>query len=120
MANPVVHCEFWTKSPKKVAEFYQKVFDWKIQSMPEMNYHMVEPGCEGSIGGGIMTPQDGTLPGNTSFYIDVDDLVAYRKRIQDAGGKILVEKQEVPGMGAYSFFSDPDGRVIGIWRRAAS
>ncbi len=120
MANPVVHWEFWTKSPEKVAEFYGKVFDWKIQAIPGMQYQMVETGGLGGINGGIMTPKEGPWPGNMSFYIDVDDLNAYRQRIQDAGGKILVEQQEVPGMGAFSLFSDPDGRVVGIWKRAAS
>ncbi len=33
-----------------------------------------------------------------------------------AGGKVVVEEQEVPGMGAFSLFSDPDGRVMGIWK----
>jgi predicted enzyme related to lactoylglutathione lyase len=55
-----------------------------------------------------------------SFYIDVEDLKAYRKRIVDAGGKILVEEQQVPGMGAFSLFSDPDGRVLGIWKQDPS
>jgi predicted enzyme related to lactoylglutathione lyase len=54
-----------------------------------------------------------------SFYIDVDDLAAYRARIQQAGGKILVDEQQVPGTGAFSLFADPDGRVVGIWKKAA-
>jgi predicted enzyme related to lactoylglutathione lyase len=53
-----------------------------------------------------------------SFYILVDDLEAYRKKIVDAGGKIVVDQQEVPGMGWFSLFSDPDGRVMGIWKTA--
>lgn len=30
---------------------------------------------------------------------------------------MIVEKMAVPGMGAFSLFSDPDGRVLGIWKR---
>ncbi|MGH7168521.1 MAG: VOC family protein [Nitrospiraceae bacterium] len=58
----------------------------------------------------------GTLAGNMLFYIDVEDLAVYRKRIVAAGGKIHVEDQEVPGMGAFSLFTDPEGRMMGLWK----
>jgi predicted enzyme related to lactoylglutathione lyase len=54
-----------------------------------------------------------------SFYIDVDGLAAYRKRVVAAGGRILVEEQEVAGMGSFSLFEDPDGRVMGLWKQGA-
>jgi predicted enzyme related to lactoylglutathione lyase len=50
------------------------------------------------------------------FYIDVDDLSAYRKKIVAAGGKIHVEEQAVPGMGTFSLFTDPEGRMMGLWK----
>lgn len=34
-----------------------------------------------------------------------------------AGGKILIEKQDVPGVGRFSLFEDPDGRVLGMWKQ---
>lgn len=44
----------------------------------------------------------------------------YRRRIESAGGRIMVERQEVPGVGAFSLFEDPDGRVLGIWQQESS
>ena len=41
---------------------------------------------------------------------------AYRKKIVAAGGRIHVEEQEVPGMGAFSLFTDPEGRMMGLWK----
>ena len=35
-----------------------------------------------------------------------------------AGGKIHVEHQDVPGMGAFSLFTDPEGRMMGLWKAA--
>jgi predicted enzyme related to lactoylglutathione lyase len=52
-----------------------------------------------------------------AFYIDVDDLATYRQKITDAGGKIVVEEMEVPGVGSFSLFEDPDGRVLGMWKQ---
>jgi len=119
MGSPVVHWELWSKDPAKVSAFYERVFDWKINYIPQMEYRLVNTNAAEpmkGIDGGIMKPQEGPWPGNMAFYILVDDLAAFRKKITDAGGKILVEEQEVPGMGWFALFSDPDGRVMGIWK----
>src|SRR5207253_5207335 len=89
MGRPVVHWELMSKDPAKVAAFYEKIFGWKIQHMPEMDYRHVETGGAGGINGGILKPQrPEPWPGNMTFYIDVDDLAAYRKRIVAEEGKI--------------------------------
>ena len=119
MGRPVIHWELLSKDPAKLSDFYEKVFAWKIQHFPEMNYRVVETGGQGGINGGIMQPKhEEPWPGNMTFYIDVDDLADYRKRIIAAGGKILVEEQEMPGMGAFSLFTDPEGRMMGLWKQA--
>jgi len=117
MGRPVVHFEFWSQDPAKVSSFYEKTFGWKIQHIPQMDYRLVDTGGQGGINGGIMKPKEGPWPSNLAFYIDVDDVGAYVKKIRDAGGKILVEKQEVPGVGTFALFADPDGRVLGVWKK---
>jgi len=117
MGKGVVHWEMWSKDPDKVSDFYAKVFDWQIKSIPELNYHLVDTDSEHGIGGGIMKPQEGEMPSNMTFYIDVDDLAAYRQKIVDAGGQIVVEEMEVPNVGSFSLFADPDGRVLGMWKQ---
>jgi len=119
MGKPVVHWELWSQDPEKVSSFYAKVFDWKIQHIPELNYRLVDTGGAGGINGGIMKPQEGPWPGNMALYIDVDDLAAYRQKITEAGGKIVVPEMEVPGVGYFCLFEDPDGRVLGIWKQLA-
>ncbi len=119
MGSPVVHWELMSKDPAKVSDFYAKIFGWKVQSMPELNYRYVETGGKGGINGGILKPdREGPWPGNMVLYIDVDDLADYRKKIVAAGGKIHVEEQEVPGMGTLSLFTDPEGRMMGLWKAA--
>jgi len=117
MGRPVVHWELMSKDPAKVSAFYEKTFGWKIQHFQEMNYRIVETGGEGGINGGILKPErDGPWPGNMTLYIDVDDLAAYRKKVVAAGGKIHVEEQAVAGMGSFSLFTDPEGRMMGLWK----
>jgi predicted enzyme related to lactoylglutathione lyase len=117
MGRPVVHWELMSKEPEKVSAFYEKLFGWKIKHMPELNYRVVETGGSGGINGGILKPErKEPWPGNMTLYILVDDLAAYRKRIVAEGGKIQVEEQEVPGMGAFTLFTDPEGRMMGLWK----
>ena len=60
--------------------------------------------------------REGPWPGNMLFYILVDDLSAYRKKVVAAGGKIHIEEQKVPGMGKFALFTDPEGRTMGVWK----
>lgn len=119
MGRPVVHWELMSKDPARVADFYEKVFDWKIQHISEINYRFVETGGQAGINGGIIhPPRPEPWPGNMTLYIDVEDLADYRQRIVAAGGRILIEEQDVTGMGAFSLFTDPEGRMMGLWKTA--
>jgi predicted enzyme related to lactoylglutathione lyase len=119
MGRPVVHWELMSKDPARVSDFYARVFDWKIEHMPQMNYRIVNTGGEGGINGGILKPErPEPWPGNMTLYIAVDDLRKYREKVVAAGGQIHVEEQEVPGMGAFTLFSDPEGRMMGLWKAA--
>jgi predicted enzyme related to lactoylglutathione lyase len=118
MGQPVVHWELWSENPERIAQFYEKVFDWQIRHIPALNYRVVETGGSGGINGGIMKPQAGPWPGKMAFYIDVDDIDAYGEKITSGGGKIVVSRMEVPGVGELALFEDPDGRVLGLWKRS--
>lgn len=118
MGQPVVHWELWSKQPREIAAFYSEVFDWEIEHVPEMDYRLVDTMSDSGIDGGIMTPEEGPWPGNMAFYIQVDDLATYRDRIVDAGGRVVVDEIELPGMGAFALFADPENRVLGIWQPA--
>jgi predicted enzyme related to lactoylglutathione lyase len=78
---------------------------------------LVEPGGTGGIDGGIMRPKSGPWPAKLALYIDVDDIDTFNEKIRRAGGKILMETVDVPGVGQLSLFEDPDGRVLGMWKR---
>ena len=119
MGRPVVHWEFWSDDPEKVSEFYEKVFDWEIRHIPEMDYRMVDTGSSGGIGGGIMKPKQGAWSAKLAFYIDVDDLDAYAAKVVEHGGKMLVDKMDVPNVGQLSLFEDTDGRCVGMWKQRA-
>jgi len=114
MPNPIVHWEIGVRDRTKAQEFYARLFDWKINSDDEMNYGMVETGGEGGIDGGI-APAPGGQPFLT-FYIQVDDLQTYLDKAVSLGGEAVVPPTEIPNVGHFAMFKDPDGNTLGLFK----
>ena len=53
-----------------------------------------------------------------TVYVQVDDLQAYLDKAESLGGKAIISPTEVPGMGAFAWFSDIDGNTIGLRKPA--
>ena|SRR3990172_7507836 len=113
MPNPVVHFEVVGKDAKKLQEFYAKAFDWHIDASNPINYGVIDTHAGGGINGGIGPADDGG-PGHVTFYIQVNDLDAYLKKVESLGGKTVVPVTEIPNMVTFALFSDPEGHVVGL------
>jgi predicted enzyme related to lactoylglutathione lyase len=112
--HPIVHIEFSAKDPGVSSKFYQEIFDWKIEAVPEMNYTMFE--AEPGPGGGF-NPVDGemTNAGDVFIYIQTEDIEATLAKIENLGGSTLLPKTEIPNTGWFAFFSDPAGNRVGLY-----
>jgi predicted enzyme related to lactoylglutathione lyase len=121
----VVHFEIPADDVARAKEFYRSVFDWQLQDMPEMDYTIVHtaevdenqmPTTPGAINGGLVRrSQDTPAPVLT---IDVESVDQALKQVEAAGGRVVRERTEIPGMGAYAYFTDPEGNTLGLWENA--
>jgi uncharacterized protein len=122
LGKPIVHFEIPVSDSEKMSKFYGDLFDWKFekQSMPGMEYWMIETTGRGPehLGGG-MYPKQGDED-SPRFYIGVDDIDSHTDRFRNAGGTVLVEKQEVPGFGWSVIGTDPEGNVVGLFQATQS
>jgi predicted enzyme related to lactoylglutathione lyase len=50
--------------------------------------------------------------------IGVDSIEATTKQLEADGGSIITPRTEIPGMGAYAYFKDTEGNVLGLWENA--
>lgn len=123
--NPVVHFEMPAHDRKRMADFYSNVFGWENQMFGEDmgNYVTVtttdtgengRPKMPGAINGGFYPIQDGMPPQHPSIVIAVDDINASVKEIQSAGGNVLGEPVDIPGVGKYVSFVDTEGNRCSI------
>ena len=116
MSQPVVLWEILAMDAGRTREFYEKLFEWKIDVDVEMNYGVVESSSEdGGINGGIGTALNG-MPAVT-FFVQVDDLDAYLSRAERLGGTIVAPPTTIPRVGSAAWFSDPEGNVIGLFAK---
>ena len=111
MGKPVVHFEIYGKDRIKAQQFYQSLFDWKINDDNPFDYGMVETGEEGGINGGISGSQDGT---RVMVYVQVDDPQAYLDKAERLGGKTIMPVTEIPNAVTLAQFVDPDGNRVGL------
>ena len=118
MGQPVVHWEFWSEDPQRLSAFYSAVFGWETTDLPQIDYHLVDTKGGTGINGGFMTPKQGPWPAKMSVYIDVPNVEEYCRKVEAAGGTIVVRRQEVEGVGVLALFNDPDGRIVGVWEQA--
>ena len=110
--HPIVHVEFSTNNRETDAQFYNQLFGWSFQQMPEMNYATFE--AEGGPGGGLNPVQETYPAGTTSVYVHTDDIEATLSRVEELGGKVIVPKSEIPGISWFAFFADLTGNQVGL------
>ncbi|MBK7451524.1 MAG: VOC family protein [Anaerolineales bacterium] len=109
----IVHVEIPAQNVDAAAGFYQALFGWKVQPVPEMNYTMYEDGS--GSGGGFPLVSAENPAGQVLVYIDSIDIVKDLEKVVQLGGKVIREKTEIPGMGWYGVFQDPTGNVLALY-----
>jgi uncharacterized protein len=123
--DPVVHFEMPYENSERVAKFYTQAFGWEMQKLgQDMGDYVLATTTEtdenrmiknpGAINGGFF-PRQTDLPALVpSIVIAVDDLKSSIKKVTEAGGKILDEPMEIPGIGQYVSFNDTEGNRVGL------
>lgn len=126
MSNRVVGFEIHASDCAKIAEFYRKVFGWRIHqySAEPVEYWKVITAanctCETGINGSIVkrfgtsSELDSAI---NSFVctITVESIDAVLYQILTSGGSVAVEKRAIPNLAWVAYCRDPDGNVFGIY-----
>jgi len=112
--HPIVHIEFSANDREKSAQFYHDIFGWEIQHMPEMNYSTFM--CDKKLGGGFNPVTEESPVGTVTVYIQVDDFESTLAQIEARGGKTILPKTEIPGVGWFAFFADPTGNKVALYK----
>lgn len=122
-SHPVVHFEMPYEDADRVATFYEKAFNWKMNRFGEDmgNYIMAHTAetdennmikTPGAINGGFYPKRpDAPQPGIT---ISVENIQDAMNNVIEAGGKVFGEPMDIPGVGLYVAFSDTEGNCASM------
>jgi len=123
--DPVVHFEMPYENGERLVKFYRKVFGWQMQKLgKDMGDYVVAATTEtdenmmikkpGAINGGFFPRKPDWPAQYPSVVIAVGDIKQAMKKIADAGGKVLGEPVEIPGIGQYVSFVDTEGNRVSV------
>jgi uncharacterized protein len=124
--HTIVHFEIPATDIEKLKKFYIDLFGWTMEKYPgPTTYYLVgtvpvdqktmmpiRPG----VNGGLYNRKDSSMPemAKPTNYISVESVEEYSKKIEALGGKIIVPKMEIQGIGWWALALDPEGNHFGI------
>ena len=114
----VVHFEIPAGNPERAAAFYRRTFGWSIEKWNgPVEYWLVTTGPERQpgINGGLMR-REAPYTGTTNT-LDVESVDRAIGDVQNAGGKLIVPKMAIPGVGYLAYCHDTEGNLFGIMQR---
>ena len=122
--NPVVHFEMPYDDRERMARFYRDAFGWQTQILGQemVNYVLATttetgesgPTKPGAINGGFFPKRPDWPAQHPSVVIAVDDVQAAMTQVSEAGGEVLGEPMEIPGVGQYVSFFDTEGNRVSM------
>ena len=105
----MVHWEIAARDPKTMRAFYAELFNWPIRddgivlSIPP-GVGGPEPGPGGHIRGDERT--------GVTLYIQVRDLAASLTRAAELGGRVVIERLQVPDGATLALIEDPEANRV--------
>ncbi|WP_055046744.1 VOC family protein [Devosia sp. A16] len=104
-----IHVDIGADDPQRAADFYRRVFGWKVRKLdgPVPYWLLVPPA---GAGGGIARREQ---PWQTAIpTIDVASAEQAARLVVEQGGEIIVPNTTIPGVGKLFTFRDTEGNVL--------
>ncbi len=104
----------------RARRFYEQVFGWTFQPWGPPGFFMIATGESDGRPLGSLQGRRELAPGRRmngfECTIAVDDVDVVAAAVVAGGGRILMEKATIPGVGDLIFFEDPEGNIAGAMR----
>jgi len=113
--NHFGHIEIPVKDLTVSKIFFGKVFGWKFQDIPGIDYVMFR--TEHKPNGGLFKVKRMPRSGQVNVYIEVKNINAILVKIRKARGTVIVGKTSLGKMGWFATFATPDGCHLSLWQR---
>ena len=107
--SSIVHFEIPADDLQRAKTFYTNLFGWKFEGVQGMDYMIVDTY---GLGGGMVKRMQ---PSQQIFVqIGVPSVDEYSAKVEKLGGRVIVPKKAIPGMGYFAICIDTESNVFGI------
>ena len=106
--------ELTTQDETTAIAFYEKVFgfDHDAMEMGDGTYFVLRLASKGRAG--VMKAPDASVPTMWTPYVCVDDADARAARARELGATLVVPPADIPDVGRFAVFLDPQGAALAI------
>lgn len=112
MANNLAHFSIHADDVKRAKKFYEDVFGWKFNPYGPPDFYQIQTGTNDNPGvrGAL---QKRNLPKGIGFEctISVESLDKIEVAIKKNGGRIVMERAQIPKVGTLIKFEDTEGNI---------
>jgi uncharacterized protein len=117
MPNNVVHFDIHADDLARARRFYERVFGWKFHAWGPPDFFLIRTGTKKDPGiHGALTRRHEPVIGRGvvgfECTISVVDIDATAAAIEANGGKIVLRKTEIHGVGRIIQFHDTEGNIV--------
>jgi uncharacterized protein len=116
--NPIVWCEIYVQDMDRAKQFYESVFEMKLEKLesPEIEMLAFPMAMEAVGASGALVKMDGVKSGGSSTipYFHCDEVAVELERVVTAGGKIHTPKMSIGQYGFMALVVDTEGNTIGL------
>ena len=122
MPNNIVHFAVHADDVERAKGFYGSVFGWQFEDWGPPEFYRVRTGTEEDPGvRGALQKRRGQSADQPPMIgyectIGVEDLDATAAAVEKHGGKVVMSKFQIPGVGWLIFFRDTEDNVVGAIR----
>jgi predicted enzyme related to lactoylglutathione lyase len=113
--NTLAHFAINADDIERARAFYEKVFGWKFNAWGPPGFYMIENKDSAVLGAlqGRRQLVSGQRTVGFECTIGVPSIDKTEAAVKAAGGKVLLERSVIVGVGTLMFFQDPEGNLFG-------
>jgi len=113
--NTLAHFSINADDVERARGFYEKVFGWKFAAWGPPGFYMIEA-KDSPVLGSLQGRRDLVAKQPTIGFectMGVPSIDKTEKAVKAAGGKVIMERSVIVGVGTLMFFQDTEGNVFG-------
>ncbi|HUJ61001.1 MAG TPA: VOC family protein [Kofleriaceae bacterium] len=113
--NTVQHFAINADDVERARRFYEKVFGWKFAAWGPPGFYMLDS-KESAVIGSLQGRRELVKGQRTVGFectIGVPSIDKVEAAVKAAGGKVLLERSVIVGVGTLMFFQDSEGNLVG-------